>query len=516
MDQADIVAFLERPEAHGGAGPVERIDTHISHVFLAGDHVWKLKRAVKLPYLDFSTPEKRREACESELAINRRTAPDLYRAVVPILRRADGALAVGADAKGAGTPVDWVVVMRRFDQSFLFDKMAERGALSEATVIAAVQAIAAFHAKAERADGGAETLARIIAGNRASVARAAVPRPLDAARAEALHAASEACLERLRAVLDRRGAAGLVRDGHGDLHLRNICLIDGQPVLFDAIEFNPRFRRIDVFYDFAFLLMALLHRGLSAHAALALEAYVAATGDVAGLETLPLFLAVRAIIRGHIEATQAQGEKGTAAHWAESADYFRLAETALAPPKPVLLAAGGLSGSGKSTVAKAIAPRLGALPGALLLRSDVVRKRLAGVAPDERLPENCYTPEWTARVYAKLLQDAGAALAAGHAVIADAVSGDTAQRGALEDVARRRGVPFIGLWLEAPLPVRVARVGARTGDASDAGVSVARQQKEPHDAELRWRRIDAGGSLSETIARVETAMAAAGTPLRGA
>ncbi|MGH7005591.1 MAG: AAA family ATPase, partial [Alphaproteobacteria bacterium] len=323
MDQAEIVAFLERPEAHGGHGPVERVDTHISHVFLAGDRVLKLKRAVKLPYLDFSTAEKRREACDSELEINRRTAPELYRAVTPIVRRADGGLGVGGD----GAPADWVVVMRRFDQSLLFDKMAERSDLREGHVVAAAEAIARFHADAELAGGGAETLARIVAGNRTSVARAAVPRPLDEARAEALH---ELCLERLGkhdALLDRRGAEGFVRDGHGDLHLRNICLIGGKPVLFDAIEFNPAFRRIDVFYDFAFLLMDLLHRGLGVHANRALDTYVGATGDVAGLETLPLFIAVRAIIRGHIEATQARA-KGGDLHWNAAAAYFELAETA--------------------------------------------------------------------------------------------------------------------------------------------------------------------------------------------
>src|SRR5262245_22841348 len=147
MDQAEIVAFLAKPAAHGVPGPVERIDTHISHVFLAGDRVLKLKRAVKLPYLDFSTPEARRIACEAEVAVNRRTAPQLYLGVEPIMRRADGSLALG----GEGTPADWLVVMRRFDQRDLFDRMADEGRLTEADVIAAAEAVARFHADTERA-----------------------------------------------------------------------------------------------------------------------------------------------------------------------------------------------------------------------------------------------------------------------------------------------------------------------------------------------------------------------------
>lgn len=508
-EQAALVAFLERPEAHGGAGPVERVDTHISHVFLAGERAVKLKRAVKLSYIDYSTVEKRRAACEEELRVNRRTAPELYRAVQPLVRRPDGALAIG----GAGETLDWLVVMRRFDQGLLFDRMAERGTLTPGHVAAAVEMIARFHDSAERAEGGAATIGRIIEGNAASVARAAVPRPLAAARAGALHAACRGRFAALAPLLDGRGAEGRIRDGHGDLHLRNICLVGGKPLLFDAIEFDPGFRRIDVFYDFAFLLMDLVHRGLGSHANLALNGYVEASGDFGGVATLPLFLAMRAIIRGHIEATIAANEARDSA-WTESAAYFDLAEAALAPPPPVLVAIGGLSGTGKSTVARVVAPRLGALPGALLLRSDVIRKRLAGVPAEARLPESHYTPEWTERVYDELIRRAEAALRGGHGVIADAVSGNATHRTALEAAARRAGARFAGIWLEAPLAVREARIGGRAGDASDADAAVARGQREPDAESLGWERIDAGGSVEATAARLAAALAQQGAPLR--
>ncbi|HEY7610769.1 MAG TPA: AAA family ATPase [Alphaproteobacteria bacterium] len=513
-DQAEIVAFLARPAAHGVAGPVERVDTHISHVFLAGDRALKLKRAVKLPYLDFSTPEKRRAACEAELAVNRRTAPELYLAVTPVVRRADGALAVG----GEGAPLDWLVVMRRFDQANLYDKMAERGALGADQVAAAVEMIARFHDAAELVAGGAGIIRRIMEGNVESVARSAVPRPLAPARADALHAACRARFRALEPLLDRRGAEGRIRDGHGDLHLRNICLVGGKPLLFDAIEFDPAFRRIDVFYDFAFLLMDLLHRRLAPHANSALAAYVGATGDIEGVATLPLFLAVRAIIRGHITAMMAAADGGGEALWAEAGAYFDLAEAALAPPPPVLLAIGGLSGTGKSTLGRAIAPRLGAMPGALMLRSDVVRKRLAGVPAEQRLPESCYTPEWSERVYAELLRLAGVALGGGHSVIVDAVSGHAEQRAALEAAAQRAGALFLGIWLEAPRAVREARIGGRIGgriaDASDADLEVARRQQEPDPASLAWRRLDAAGELPRTLETLAAALAAAGVRLR--
>jgi hypothetical protein len=513
MDQAEIVAFLERSATHGGQGAVERIDTHISHVFLIGARALKLKRAVKLPYVDFSSLEQRRAACEAEVAINRRTAPQLYLAVTPVMRRENGELGIG----GAGTPADWLVVMRRFDQTLLFDRLAERGALGEDQVVAAAEEIARLHAAAEQVAGGAEIMTRIIQGNRDSVERAAVPKPLSPTRAQSLHAACLAELNAIRSLLDRRGAVGRVRDGHGDLHLRNICLLEGKPVLFDAIEFDPALRRTDVFYDFGFLLMDLLHRRLGGHANRATEAYVAATLDAPGLRTLPLFLGVRAIIRGHIQATLAAARPAEAGKlFAEAGDYFDLAEKALAPDPPAFVAIGGLSGSGKSTVAKAIAPRLGALPGALVLRSDLTRKRLAGVATAQRLPESHYTAEWTERVYAELLRTAEGALGAGHAVIVDAVSGEAKQRKAFATLARRLGTRFLGLWLDASSAIREARIGGRVGDASDADVAVARRQSEPAANELDWLRIDASGPLPHTQAQAEAALEKSGTALRRA
>ncbi|HSR71889.1 MAG TPA: phosphotransferase, partial [Kiloniellales bacterium] len=238
-DQSEILAFLARPAAYGlASGPVERIDTHGASVFLAGERAYKLKRAVRFPYMDYSTLEKRRVACETEIALNRRTAPDLYLGVEPLAREADGALRIGGD----GDVVEWLVVMRRFDQDGLFDRLAESGRLSADLVSRLADRIAAFHQAAEplSADsapgGGSAGLRAVIEENFAELAER--PDLFPPEECQALERDARAALSRHADLLDRRLAEGYVRRCHGDLHLRNICLYDGEPTIFDAIEFN--------------------------------------------------------------------------------------------------------------------------------------------------------------------------------------------------------------------------------------------------------------------------------------
>src|SRR5690606_3245969 len=250
--QDDVIAFLADPVTHGSdIDRVERIETHGAIVFLAGDRALKIKRAVRYPYLDFSTLERRRAACEAELRVNRRTAPTLYLAVTPVVRRADGALALG----GEGEPVEWVVVMRRFDQEALLDRMVERGALTRELTLALADRVAAFHDAAERAPadapwGGAAAFRATLMETLDELSEQEVG-GFDPARLAVLGAGAMAALERVAALLDRRKAEGHVRHCHGDLHLRNICLLDGEPTLFDAIEFNDALAWIDPLDDAA-------------------------------------------------------------------------------------------------------------------------------------------------------------------------------------------------------------------------------------------------------------------------
>jgi aminoglycoside phosphotransferase family enzyme/predicted kinase len=497
-EQDEVYAFLSRPETFG-ADRVERIETHASIVFLAGAEAYKLKKAVRYSYLDYSTQQKRRAACEAELAINRRFAPRLYLRVEPVLRAADGALrrGFGKDGEhGEGEAVDWLLVMRRFDQDDRLDHMAERGALNPAIMIALADRIAALHAAAEprRDFGGASGFRPAIEGALENL-RVAVPQGLPEKEVEAWGEAAFAALERQAGLLDRRRAAGKVRACHGDLHLQNICLVEGVPTLFDAIEFDPAIYTIDVLYDLAFLLMDLHRRGLDRYGNLVFNRYLDRCDETDGLAALPLFIAVRAAIRAQVTAAAAahRHDGGDPAEAMEqAARYLDLARASLAPEPPRLLCVGGVSGTGKSTLAFRLAPSLGAAPGARLLRSDVLRKRLAGVAEAERLPAKFYTAAAHEAVYARLEQEARRCLAGGRAVVIDAVCGAKAERARFVALAREMGVPFDGLWLTAPPEQLAARIRARKSDASDATVEVLHRQLATVEPPEEWRRIDAG------------------------
>jgi len=468
------------------------ITTHISHVFLAGDRALKLKRAVRLPYADFSTLELRKAACQRELALNRRTAPELYVGVIAVTRDANGRLSLG----GVGDIVDWLVEMRAFDQRQLMDRLARQGPLPAGIARSLGDTIAAFHDKAEIVDGfgGADAIVGIIAGN--AEAFAACPSGIfDPEAIATLTRGCERALALQRALLDSRRAKGAVRQCHGDLHLGNICLIDGRPVLFDCLEFDARLSDIDVLYDLAFLLMDLLAHGLAGDANMVLNRYLDRRDEAEGLAALPLFLAVRAAIRAHVTITRnhSAGQEAKA--------YLSAAFGLLRPAGPRLIAIGGLSGSGKSTAAYRLAPGIGAAPGARVIRSDVIRKRLFDVPPETPLPADAYTQEVTGRVYRSMLDEAGKCLAAGHSTILDAVFLRRDERDAATDIARQARVPFAGIWLEAPAAILEQRIAQRRNDASDADAAVLRKQLEIDSGPLDWAPIDTANG-SDTIAAI--------------
>ena len=506
-DQSEIVAFLTDPASHGGA-LVERIDTHGAMVFLAGDRAYKLKRAVHYPYMDFSTVARREAACRAELRVNRRTAPQIYLGVEPVRRRADGTLALGCDE---GTVLDWLVVMRRFDQEALFDRMAERDALTPSMIEDLADHIVALHAAADRhTDAAAETLRQVIRGNLDDLREE--PAVFDPETVAMLTAAVHSALDATAQLRRRRAREGLVRHCHGDLHLRNVVLLPDGPTLFDAIEFNESLAIIDVLYDFAFLLVDLDFEGRRGLANRALNRYLAATLDYDGLAVLPIFLSTRAMIRAKVLSSVAAnlGDETAAADQRRLARrYLDLALAYLRPPPPQLVAIGGLSGVGKTTLARGLAPTLGPTPGAVVLRSDVIRKRMLGRTETETLDSDAYTAEITDRVFAEMVIRAERALVAGHAVIADAVYAMVAQRSAIAEAARRAEAPFRGLWLTAPLELRLARVDARANDASDAGLEIAELQEKYDVGPVEWSAVDAAGFPEAVIAKAREALAAA-------
>jgi hypothetical protein len=505
--QAEIIRFLSEPASYGGKPPsVETIATHASIIFLAGDRVYKLKRAVKYSYLDYSTEELRRRACEAEVALNRRTAPDLYLAAAPILRTPAG----GLSFDGPGQSADWVVVMRRFPQEALFSKLAERGALTSRLLLDLADRIAEFHAAAaiEPQHGGTAGVTAVIQINDENLRRSP-PLDVSAADIDGLRDVSRAAQQQHAALLDRRRASGHVRRCHGDLHLGNICLLDGRPTLFDCIEFSDLIACIDVQYDLAFLLMDLRHRALNRHCALMFNRYVDLSGDEDGVPVMPLFMSLRAAVRAHVTATAAGAAEDADLRrrgLAEARSYFDLAVDLLRPKPARLVAVGGLSGTGKSTVAAALAGDLGIGAGARVLRSDVLRKRLFGKLPEQRLPGDAYSIEVNRKVYAALEARAAALLAAGHSVIIDAVSARPEERAAIAEVARRAGTGFTGLWLEAPEATLLARLAVRSKDASDATPEVLRRQLAYDIGPIDWVRVEAGRPLDDIMKEVRHAL----------
>ncbi|QEN85256.1 AAA family ATPase [Labrys sp. KNU-23] len=488
--QDEVIDFLLSPCTHGRTASVQRIDTHGAIVFLAGDRVYKLKRAVHFPFMDLSTVERRGRACEREVEVNRAYAPQIYLDAIPITRGPEG-----LQLRGEGEVVDWVVRMKRFDETATLDRLADRNEISENLLADIVSTVRASHEKAPIRDGleATQSLQRYIRQNDEAFRES--PSLFAQQEITALTAAADRAYRDCFDLLVERGKAGFVRRCHGDLHLRNIAVIDGRATLFDAIEFDEAIATCDVFYDLAFLLMDLWDRGLHRHANVVLNRYLweVPEAHLAGLAALPLFLSIRAALRAKIAAAAAlvQVPSEAEASRLEARRYFELARRFLVEAPPRLVAIGGLSGTGKTTLALALAPSLGGAPGAVVLRSDIERKRLAGIAETQPLSSSSYAPSASAAVYDTLARKADLALAAGCSVILDAVYANMPQRHVAEGIALRAGVGFTGFWLDAPLPVMERRVSARMNDASDADVDVVRKQAGYDLGRISWHRLNA-------------------------
>jgi aminoglycoside phosphotransferase family enzyme/predicted kinase len=498
--QEEAFRFLADPRTHGLAEIIRRVDTANAAVFLAGADVYKVKRAIRFPFMDFSTLDKRRAACEAEIEVNRDNAPGVYLGALPIVRRG-AALAIG----GRGEIVEWVVHMRRFDENATLDGIAEReGGVSDANIDGLAIAIRRSHTLSPLRDGAraAHELETYIAQNDAAFA--SWPDLFPEAQARRLTQESRLAFSIARPAMLARGAAGYVRRCHGDLHLRNIVLIDGKPTLFDAVEFSDAIASGDVLYDLAFLLMDLEERDLRVAANRLLNRYLWPDPPeaLAGLAALPLFLSLRAAIRAKVEAASLERLTGESRERARrlARDYFERSGDFLRYAPPRLIGVGGLSGAGKSALAAAIAPQIGRAPGALWLRSDVERKAMFQVGETDRLPDSAYAPDVSRDVYRRIDAKARQALKAGHSVVLDATFSSSRERAAAGRAAAEVGAAFEGLFLEAPLAARLARIGSRDADASDADERIARAQAADPLGERGWSRLDASGNLDRTAA----------------
>jgi uncharacterized protein len=498
--QADVIGFLTSAKAYPNPGPVSHIETHGAHVFLCGDVALKIKRAVKYDYLDQSTLAQRQALLLRELDLNRAAAPMIYRDVIPVTRGADGRL----DLNGAGPPVEWVLRMHRFATGCEMTELATDGKLTDKVAEALGRVIQGFHATcAVRNEPGddlireiLDELERVLTPFDAAIGGGCITLFLGPARQH---------LNDLAPRLKDRTSTGHVRRVHGDLHLRNLLLIDGRPVLFDALEFDERLATCDVLYDLAFLLMDLCHRDLHRQANIAMAAYLlaAAQTEDSGLAALPLFMAVRAAIRAMVvlQTDQATGRIGE--NIDEARHYLTQAARYLRSGRPVLIAVGGVSGTGKTVLARDIATRVGCCPGAVHLRTDTERKARSGTVT--------YDPAARSGIYDQMLSRASTLLAAGRSVVLDGTFLDPAQRRAARDMAARLDIAFGGLWLTAPAPVLIERVTSRRDDASDADACVVTAQMSSSGRQINdrgWMTIDASKTKETTKAAAFATLAA--------
>ncbi|MCC5812790.1 MAG: AAA family ATPase [Ectothiorhodospiraceae bacterium] len=497
-DQRALVEALRSPRCY--AHPVDQVEvleTHISTILLAGDYAYKLKKPLKLDFLDFSTLQLRRHFCQEELRINRSRAAWIYLECVAITGEPESPLVAGD-----GPALEYAVKMRRFPEEARLDHLLDAGALDGQDMEALGEELAALHRAAPPATPPWTSAARQctpVADNLRELQQLA-------GNDAGLPPLRDWCVRQLRLhrrLMGQRGCAGAVRECHGDLHLANLVRLEGRFLAFDGIEFSEALRWIDVLNDLAFLLMDLHAHERPDLAARLLSAYLDASGDHAGLPLLPLYLCYRALVRAKINAIRL-GQlppDGDARAEAEAtlSRYLRLASSLARRPAPRLWITAGLSGSGKSTVALDIVQR----HGAIRLRSDVERKRLFGLGSRARTHsaagQGIYSPDAGKRTYAHLQQLAQQLLEAGWPVIVDAANLKRSERDAFRQLATKAGVTCTVLWCEADpaeLRERIRRRNEQGLDPSEADESILESQLgwyEPPDAdETDVARIDTG------------------------
>ena len=475
--QAELVSSWPKMDHRSRISIVE---THISYVVLAGRFAYKIKKAVNLGFLDFSSLEKRRQCCNEEVRLNRRLAPEIYLDVVALT----GTPPVPC-IDGAGEAIEYAVRMRRFPQSGLLDRRLARNAVEPAVIDALADRVAAFHQQAERCPQGtgygSPGVVRGAVAENFRQLRRYLSGELHVSLLDALERWSETTGAGLTTMMVDRQCAGWVRECHGDLHSGNVALVRGRPLIFDCIEFNPDLRWIDVVNEVAFMVMDLEERGRPDCAGRFLNRYLERMGDYAGLPLLGFYKLYRALVRAKVAAIRGGQEEpaGCRREMAVCGQYLDYARRSTLPLPRSVVMLHGLSGSGKSWASQVLLEAR----GAVRLRSDVERKRLAGLTlgANSRSPVNggIYGEEMTAATYARLVELARQVLAAGYPVVVDAASLKAWQRGVFRALARELAVPFLVLACGASEEVLRQRIVARTrtgNDPSEADLAVLEQQ----------------------------------------
>lgn len=472
-----LIQQMLQPEfyPHPVQSPIELVQTHVSYVLLTGEFAYKVKKPVDFGFLNYGTLERRQHFCEEELRLNQRAAAPIYIAALPISKKGES-FVLGSEEQ----IVEYVVKMRQFPQSALLSQLFERGELTEALLQQLAVAIANFHQRAEtnnyiRAFGTVESIRQSIDENYEQtedfIGGPQTQRQFDETKAYTNH-----FFATRQDLFQQRMEQDEIRACHGDLHLNNICYWQEQFLLFDCIEFNEPFRFVDVMFDIAYIIMDLTVQGRRDLAAIFLNHYVEQTGDWAGLQVLPLYVSRQSYVRAKVTSfllgepsLAAEAKRATSD---KAAKYYTLAWSYLQPQQGRLLLMSGLSGSGKSTVARELSRQLGAVH----IRSDAVRKHLAGMPLNQRGDDALYTPEMTQQTYERLV-DLGILLARqGNTVILDAKFDREATRQIAIAQAQAAALPLTIVHCEAPFAVLKQRVQQRTGDIADANLAVLDKQ----------------------------------------
>ena len=499
--QSDIITALSDPKTYSGhVADVEVRQSHIAVLFLAGSKVYKLKRAVLYPDADFSTREKRRLACVQEMKRSAVYAPGLIEGIKAVRCLKNGRIVIGGKS---GEEIDTVLVMKRIPDADLLNRMLPNPKFDRFEAMDLAERLAELHGRAKvfKNKWGVDAVRKLILENE-SVLSCFCPDIFEKGEVNALTRRSLDSLNKQARLIRFRQKTGHVRKCHGDLLLSNIAYTQESFLFFSPVEYNDSLSCIDTLYDLAVLLMDLEAKGLRRLTNILFNHYMAYMNDVGGFPLLPLYQSLRAANRAAVCAKKSTLMRGWERRRVvkEARHYFELARHFVSGCCPVLIACGGLSGSGKSRVARELGGLLDPAPGAVILRDDVIKKQIIGLAPHQTFDKNYDTPAFEAVVYDVLRQQARMGLSVGSCVIVDALFYNEDERKAIEALAREEGVPFVGFWMDAPLSVRSERVQTRKRNPSDI------RREEELDIQLHlktgrvtWHRIMTDGPKEKTV-----------------